>query len=261
MTSALYAARTGLDAQDARMRVISNNLANVNTTGFKRDRASFESLLYVNSRPAGAQSTQDSQYATGVSIGTGVRIAATERILTQGSLVSTENPTDMAINGNGFFQVRLPDGTTGYTRDGSFSLTSEGRLVTDAGYTLLPDITVPQGAQTLTIGADGTISVTLQGAAQPTQLGQLQLASFINPAGLQPMGQNMYGETAASGSAQVGTAGQDGMGGVMQGMLESSNVNMVEELVNMIETQRAYEINSKVISTVDGMLRYVTQNM
>jgi flagellar basal-body rod protein FlgG len=261
MTSALYAARTGLDAQDARMRVISNNLANVNTTGFKRDRASFESLLYVNSRPAGAQSTQDSQYATGVSIGTGVRIAATERILTQGSLVSTENPTDMAINGNGFFQVRMPDGTTGYTRDGSFSLTSEGRLVTDAGYTLLPDITVPQGAQTLTIGADGTISVTLQGAAQPTQLGQLQLASFINPAGLQPMGQNMYGETAASGSAQVGSAGQDGLGGIMQGMLESSNVNMVEELVNMIETQRAYEINSKVISTVDGMLRYVTQNM
>jgi flagellar basal-body rod protein FlgG len=261
MTSALYAARTGLDAQDARMRVISNNLANVNTTGFKRDRASFESLLYVNSRPAGAQSTQDSQYATGVSIGTGVRIAATERILTQGSLVSTENPTDMAINGNGFFQVRMPDGTTGYTRDGSFSMTSEGRLVTDAGYTLLPDITVPQGAQTLTIGADGTISVTLQGAAQPTQLGQLQLASFINPAGLQPMGQNMYGETAASGSAQVGTAGQDGLGGIMQGMLESSNVNMVEELVNMIETQRAYEINSKVISTVDGMLRYVTQNM
>lgn len=243
------------------MRVISNNLANVNTTGFKRDRASFESLLYVNSRPAGAQSTQESQYATGVSIGTGVRIAATERILTQGSLVSTENPTDMAINGNGFFQVRMPDGTTGYTRDGSFSLTSEGRLVTDAGYTLLPDITVPQGAQTLTIGADGTISVTLQGASQPTQLGQVQLASFINPAGLQPMGQNIFGETAASGSAQVGTAGQDGLGGVMQGMLESSNVNMVEELVNMIETQRAYEINSKVISTVDGMLRYVTQNM
>lgn len=261
MTSALYAARTGLDAQDMRMRVISNNLANVNTTGFKRDRAAFESLLYINSRPAGALNTQDAQYATGVNIGTGVRVSATERIQTQGSLTSTDNPTDIAINGNGFFQVRLPNGTTGYTRDGSFTLTAEGKMVTAAGYALVPDITIPQGSQTITIGADGTISVTLQGQAQPSQLGQLQTASFINPAGLQPMGQNLYGETAASGAAQIGTPGQDGLGSVTQGMLESSNVNMVEELVNMIETQRAYEINSKVISTVDGMLQYVTQNI
>ncbi len=261
MTSALYAARTGLDAQDMRMRVISNNLANVNTTGFKKDRAAFESLLYINSRSPGAQSTQDSQYATGVNIGTGVRVAATERIQTQGSLTSTDNPTDMAINGNGFFQVTMSGGTTAYTRDGSFSLTSEGRLVTDAGYPLVPDITIPQGAQTITVGPDGTLSVTLQGESQPTVLGQIQTASFINPAGLQPLGQNLFAETAGSGGAQVGTPGQNGLGAITQGMLESSNVNMVEELVNMIETQRAYEINSKVISTVDGMLRYVTQNM
>jgi flagellar basal-body rod protein FlgG len=261
MTSALHTARSGLDAQDMRMQVISNNLANVNTTGFKRDRAEFESLLYQNYKQAGAQSSQNSTYATGLNIGTGVKVTGTERLLEQGSLQQTANPTDMAVDGQGFFQVLRPDGQTVYTRDGSFKLSSEGKLVTQEGYALQPDITIPQGAQTLTIGKDGTVSVTLQGDANPSQIGQVQLANFLNPAGLQPLGGNMFAETASSGSPLVGTPGADGLGNVNQNMLESSNVNMVEEMVNMIETQRAYEINSKVINTVDGMMQYVTQNL
>jgi flagellar basal-body rod protein FlgG len=261
MSSALHTARSGLDAQDMRMRVISNNLANVNTTGFKRDRAEFQSLMYQNYRQAGANSEQSTQYATGLNIGTGVRIVGTERINTQGSMQSTDNPTDMAINGSGYFQVLKPDGTITYTRDGSFTVSAEGLLVTNDGYPLQPDITIPEGAQSLTIGKDGTVSIVNPGDAAPSQIGQIQVANFLNPAGLQPLGDNLFAETAASGAPIVGTPGVDGLGEINQNMLETSNVNMVEEMVNMIETQRAYEVNSKVISTVDGMMQYVTQNL
>lgn len=261
MTSALHTARSGLDAQDMRMRVISNNLANVNTTGFKRDRAEFETLMYQNYKQAGASSDQTNQYATGLNVGTGVRVVGTERINTQGSMQATDNPTDMAINGAGFFQVLKPDGSMAYTRDGSFAVSSEGRLVTNDGYPLQPDITIPQGAKSLTVGKDGVVTVTLAGESQSTQLGQIQIVNFLNPAGLQPLGDNLFAETTASGAPQEGTPGIDGLGEINQNMLETSNVNMVEELVNMIETQRAYEVNSKVISTVDGMMQYVTQNL
>ena len=261
MTSALHTARSGLDAQDMRMRVISNNLANVNTTGFKRDRAEFETLMYQNYKQAGANSDQTNQYATGLNIGTGVKVVGTERINTQGAMQATDNPTDMAINGQGFFQVQKPDGSTAYTRDGSFSVSSEGRLVTNDGYPLQPDINIPEGAQSLTIGKDGTVTVMVPGDTQPSQIGQIELVNFLNPAGLQPLGDDLFAETAASGAPQAGTPGIDGLGEISQNMLETSNVNMVEELVNMIETQRAYEVNSKVISTVDGMMQYATQNM
>jgi flagellar basal-body rod protein FlgG len=261
MTSALHIARSGLDAEDMRMRVISNNLANVNTTGFKRDRANFESLMYQNYRQAGAPSSQDSQLPTGLNIGTGVRIAGTERMHMQGTMSTTGNSLDVALDGPGFFQVLSPDGTTAYTRDGSFHLSDDGRLVTSNGLSVQPEISLPQGTQNITVGTDGTVSVTLPGDPAATQVGTLTVATFINDAGLQPVGDNLYTETAASGSAQVGTAGLEGRGRIQQGMLEASNVNVVEELVNMIETQRAYEVNSKVISTVDDMLRYVTQNM
>lgn len=261
MSSALHTARSGLDAQDMRMKVISNNLANVNTTGFKRDRADFETLMYQNVRQAGAASTQETQLANGMNIGTGVRVTGTERIYTQGSLVTTDRALDMAIEGDGFFQIEMPDGRTGYTRDGSFTVDGEGRLVTSEGYPVSPAISIPQGAASITIGNDGTISATMPGETAATQIGQLQTASFLNPSGLQPIGQNLLVETAASGAPQVGTPAQDGLGRIAQGSLEASNVNMVEELVNMIETQRAYEINSKVINAVDGMLQYVNQNL
>jgi flagellar basal-body rod protein FlgG len=261
MTSALHIARSGIDAQDMRMRVISNNLANVNTTGFKRDRADFESLMYQNLRQAGAPSSQGNQLANGLNIGTGVRIAGTERMHTQGTMSTTGNSLDVALDGPGFFQVLMPDGGTAYTRDGALRLSDEGRLVTSNGLPIQPETTLPQGTQNISIGTDGTISVTLPGDPAPSQIGTLTLATFINDAGLQPIGDNLFTETAASGAAQVGVPGLEGRGRVQQGMLEASNVNVVEELVNMIETQRAYEVNSKVISTVDDMLRYVTQNI
>ncbi len=261
MSAALHTARSGLDAQDMRMRVISNNLANVNTTGFKRDRPDFETLMYQNVRQAGAQSSQQSQLANGMNVGTGVKVVGTERIYTQGSMVTTERSLDVAINGDGFFQVEMPDGKTGYTRAGNFAMDSEGKIVTSEGYAVTPAITIPKGAQSLTIGSDGTVSAQLAGETSSTQLGQIQTASFVNPSGLQPVGQNLLTETSASGSPQVGTPGEDGLGSLSQNSLEASNVNMVEELVDMIETQRAYEINSKVINTVDGMMQYVTQNL
>jgi flagellar basal-body rod protein FlgG len=261
MTSALHTARSGLDAQDTRMKVIANNLANVNTTGFKRDRADFETLMYQNVRQAGAQSSQETQLANGMNVGTGVRVTGTERIYTQGSMLNTERPLDMAVEGEGFFQVELPDGRTGYTRDGSFQKDAEGRLVTSEGYPVSPAITIPEGVQSLSVGRDGTVSVMLAGETEANQIGQIQVASFLNPAGLQPIGQNLLVETSASGAPNVGAPGADGLGTIAQGSLEASNVNMVEELVSMIETQRAYEINSKVINAVDGMMQYVTQNL
>ncbi len=261
MDASLWVAKTGLDAQQTRMNVISNNLANVNTTGFKRDRAVFEDLLYQNIRQAGGQTGADTQAATGFQLGTGVRVMATEKIVAQGNMQTTENSLDIAIAGDGYFQIAQPDGTIAYTRDGNFNLDNAGQIVTSSGQLLQPAITVPANASSVTIGQDGTVSVELQAGGGAQVLGQLQMARFINAAGLQSMGQNLLKETPASGAPQVGNPGADGMGILMQGALESSNVNVVEEMVSMIETQRAYEINSKAISTVDGMLQYLNNNL
>jgi flagellar basal-body rod protein FlgG len=261
MNSALWAAKTGLDAQQTRMSVISHNLANVNTTGFKKDRAVFEDLLYQNVKQVGGSTSQDTVAPTGLSIGTGVRVVATEKNYTQGGMTNTGNSLDVAINGRGFFQVLLPDGSFGYTRDGSFKMSAEGELVTSSGYHVQPGITIPAGAQSVTIGTDGIVSAQLAGQSAPTQIGTLQLTDFVNPAGLQPRGENMVVESAASGPAQTSTAGLNGLGTLQQGSLEGSNVNVVEELVNMIETQRAYEMNSKAISTTDQMLQYASNNL
>jgi flagellar basal-body rod protein FlgG len=261
MNPALWAAKTGLDAQQTRMAVVSNNLANVNTTGFKKSRAVFEDLLYQNVTQVGAATSQNTQAASGLELGTGVRVVATEKTYTQGNLSQTGNAMDLAINGRGFFQVLLPDGTLGYTRAGDFQLNASGQLVTSSGYTLQPAISIPQGAQSVTIGNDGTVSVQLAGQSAPTTVGSLQLADFVNPAGLQPRGENLLTESAASGTAQTSNPGQNGLGTLLQGSVESSNVNVVEEMVNMIETQRAYEMNTKAIETTDQMLQYLSSNL
>jgi flagellar basal-body rod protein FlgG len=261
MTPALWAAKTGLDAQQTRIAVTSNNLANVSTSGFKKSRGVFEDLIYQNVKQVGASTSQDTQAPSGLSLGTGVRVVATEKVYTQGSLVQTGNSLDLAVQGRGFFQILLPDGTLGYTRDGSFQLNSQGQLVTSSGYTVQPGINIPQGAQSIAIGNDGVVSVSVAGQATPTQVGTLQLTDFVNPAGLQPRGENILLESAASGAAQSGTPGLNGLGSLAQGTLEGSNVNVVEELVNMIETQRAYEMNSKAIQTVDRMLEFAAQNL
>ncbi len=260
MNRALWVAKTGLEAQDMRLSTITNNLANVSTTGFKRDRANFEDLLYQNVRQVGAQNTQDTQLPSGLNLGTGVRIVGTQKIFTQGNLTQTENALDMAIEKRGFFQVLLPDGTIGYTRDGSFQLDNNGQIVTSSGHPLQPPINIPADAQSITIGASGIVTVATP-ANPAVNLGQLQTADFVNPAGLQAIGQNIYVESAASGNPQVGIPGQNGLGSIIQGMLETSNVKIVEEMVNMIETQRAFEMNSKGVSTVDQMLQYLNQNV
>jgi flagellar basal-body rod protein FlgG len=259
MIKSLWISKTGLDAQQTQLDVISNNLANVGTTGFKRARVAFEDLLYQNVRQAGANSSQQTQLPTGLQIGTGVRAVATPRMFTQGNLQQTGNQFDLAINGQGFFQIQLPDGTTAYTRDGSFHVDANGGLVTASGFALVPAITVPPNAQSVTIGQDGTVSVTLPGQAAPQNIGSIQLATFQNPAGLESRGQNLFVETAASGTASANTPGTNGLGLLQQGYLETSNVNVVEELVSMIQTQRAYEINSKAIQTSDQMLGRLAQ--
>ena len=261
MDSALWAAKTGLEAQQTRMAVTANNLANVNTTGFKRGRVAFEDLMYQNVRQVGATGAQDTLLPTGINIGTGSRVVATEKMFTQGSMQITNNQLDVAINGRGFFQVALPDGTTAYTRDGSFKVNAQGELVTSSGYRIQPTISISEVAVSVTVGTDGAVSVQLAGQASPNQVGTLQLADFVNPAGLQARGENLFLESAASGPAQAGTAGVNGLGVLQQGALEASNVNVVEELVSMIETQRAYEMNSKAISTTDKMLEYLTQRL
>lgn len=261
MNPALWIAKTGLEAQQTRMSVVSNNLANVNTTGFKRGRAEFEDLLYQNVRQVGAQSSQDTRLPSGLMLGKGVRTVATEKLFTQGSVVQTGKDLDIAINGRGFLQVLLPDGNLAYTRAGSFQLNDQGQLVTPNGYLLQPEITVAQNAQAVSIGTDGTVTMKLPGQAEPSQAGTLELVDFVNPAGLQPIGENLYTESAASGGPQADVPGTNGLGTLVQGALESSNVNIVEELVNMIETQRAYEMNSKAIATVDQMLQYVNNNL
>ena len=258
---ALWIAKTGLDAQQTRMAVVSNNLANVSTTGFKKGRAVFEDLVYQNVRQAGGQQAQDAEMPSGLYLGTGSRVVATEKMFTQGNIQQTENAFDLAILGRGFFQIQLPDGTVSYTRDGSFQVNSDGQMVTSSGYQVQPNINIPQGAQSVTVGRDGTVSVRLPGQPEPVQVGLLQLADFINPAGLEPLGENLFVETGASGPALEGNPGINGLGGLAQGSLESSNVNVVEELVNMIETQRAYEMNSKAISSSDEMLRYINNNL
>ncbi|HSP01166.1 MAG TPA: flagellar basal-body rod protein FlgG [Thioalkalivibrio sp.] len=261
MNKALWIAKTGLDAQQTRMSVISNNLANVNTTGFKKGRAVFQDLIYQTVRQAGAQAAQDTELPSGLMLGTGVRTVATEKMFTQGNVTQTENSMDMAIEGRGFFQILMPDGNVAYTRDGSFQMNSDGQLVTSGGYEVQPGIVIPEGTQSLSVAEDGAVSATVAGNVAPVVVGNLQLADFINPAGLQPIGQNLFTETAASGAPQAGNPGLDGRGRLLQGFLESSNVNTVEELVNMIETQRAYEMNSKAISTADSMLQYVNNNL
>jgi flagellar basal-body rod protein FlgG len=261
MNPALWAAKTGLDAQQTRMSVTSHNLANVNTTGFKKGRAVFEDLLYQNVRQVGGSTSQDTVAPTGLSLGTGVRIVATEKEYTQGNMQTTGNGLDIAVNGRGFLQVLLPDGTMGYTRDGNLEISPQGELVTSSGYRVQPGITIPDGVQSITIGKDGVVTAKLDGDAQPTQIGTLQLVDFINPSGLQPKGENLLVESAASGAPQIGTPGLNGLGYIEQGSLEASNVNVVEELVNMIETQRAYEMNSKAISTTDQMLSYLTNQL
>ncbi|MBT9540524.1 flagellar basal-body rod protein FlgG [Thiobacillus sp.] len=259
MIRSLWISKTGLDAQQTQMDVISNNLANVSTAGFKRARAVFEDLLYQTIRQPGAQSSEQTQLPSGLQLGTGVKPVATERIFTQGNLQQTGNAKDVAIQGQGFFQVLMPDGTTSYTRDGSFQVDSNGQLVTASGYAVQPAITLPADTQSLTIAMDGTVSITQAGSSTPVTVGNLQLATFINPAGLQSLGQNLYAETAASGTPNTNTPGSNGAGTLNQGYIETSNVNVVEELVNMIQTQRAYEINSKAITTSDEMLQRLTQ--
>lgn len=261
MNPALWISKTGIDAQQTRMAVIANNLANVSTTGFKRGRAVFEDLLYQNIRQVGGQSSQATQLPTGFSLGAGVRTVATEKLHTQGNLIKTENSLDMAVSGQGFFQVLKPDGTIAYTRDGSFQVDSAGQVVTSSGYPLQPSITVPADTISVTVGIDGVVSALVAGNTSASTIGDIQFASFINPAGLQPEGENLYLESPSSGTPQTGTPGQTGLGTVIQGFLESSNVNVVEELVNMIEAQRAYEMNSKAISAVDQMLQFATQNL
>ncbi len=257
----LWIAKTGLDAQQTRMSVIANNLANVNTTGFKRDRAAFEDLIYLNVRQVGAQSSEDTELPSGLMVGTGVRTAATQKIHNQGNILQTNNSFDFAIQGSGFLQILHPDGSIVYTRDGSFNLDSTGQIVNANGYALEPAITVPANTLSVTIGSDGVVSALVAGNTTPSQIGTIQLSQFINPAGLEPIGDNLFRESASSGGPQTGNPGEDGLGTLLQGALESSNVNVVEELVNMIETQRAYEMNSKAISTTDQMLSYLSNQL
>lgn len=259
MIRSLWISKTGLDAQQMQLDTITHNLANVGTNGYKRAHAQFEDLLYQNLRQSGAQETQENTLPAGLQLGTGVRPVGTSRNFAQGNLNRTENPLDVAINGNGFLQVQMPDGTTSYTRDGALRVDAQGQLVTANGYPIAPAIAVPPNAASVTIGADGVVSALVPGNAAPVQVGQLQTATFVNPAGLDPAGQNLFRETAASGAPTVGAPGVNGHGTISQGYVETSNVNVVEELVSMIQTQRAYEINSKAIQTSDQMLARLSQ--
>ncbi|MCW8878753.1 MAG: flagellar basal-body rod protein FlgG [Kangiellaceae bacterium] len=262
MHPALWISKTGLEAQTKDLAVISNNLANAGTVGFKKSRVAFEDLFYQNLRQPGAQASADTRIPSGLQIGTGVKVVSTQKIHTQGSFQTTDNQLDMAIQGSGFFQVLLPDGTTAYSRAGNFSRDENGQIVTQgSGYVLQPALTIPQTAISLDIAVDGTVSVQEQGNAAPTILGNIQLADFVNPSGLQPIGENLFLETGSSGAPVVGTPGLDGLGSVRGGMIETSNVSTVEELVSMIETQRTYETNAKVLSAVDQMLQFINQTL
>jgi flagellar basal-body rod protein FlgG len=259
MMRSLSISKTGMEAQQTQLDHISNNLANSGTNGYKRSHAVFEDLMYQTLRQSGANSSEQTQLPTGLQVGLGTRAVATSRQFSQGSLQQTTNNLDVAIKGSGFFQIQMPDGTTGYSRDGAFQVDAQGQLVTSNGYTVQPGITIPANAQTVTIGADGTVTVALPGQATPQNIGQIQTASFVNPAGLEPRGQNLYAETASSGTPNAGAPGSNGLGSLAQGFVEGSNVNVVEELVAMIQTQRAYELNSKAIQTSDQMLQRLAQ--
>jgi len=261
MDRALWISKTGLEAQQTKMAVISNNLANVSTTGFKKGRAIFEDLLYQNVRQAGGQTSENTYLPSGLMLGSGVRTVATEKIHTQGNSTQTDNSTDLAIVGRGFFQILMPDGGIAYTRDGGFKLNAQGSLVTSSGHPLQPALQAPPNALSITIGSDGVVTAAVPGTEALTQVGTVQIADFVNPSGLQSIGENLYKQTVASGAPLAGVPGTDGLGTVQQGALESSNVSVVSELVDMIETQRAYEMNSKSIQAVDGMLRFLTNNL
>lgn len=262
MHPALWIGKTGLDAAQTDVSVISNNLANASTVGFKKDRAIFEDLLYQNINQPGGRSTADTQLPSGLMVGAGSKVVATQKAHTQGNLLTTENSLDMSIQGRGFFEILQPDGTLAYTRNGQFTLNDQGQIVTPgAGFLLQPNINIPPDAQSITISQDGEVSATLRGQAQPQVVGQISLTDFINPTGLQPIGQNLYVETAVSGLPLQGVPGLQGLGSIIQGALETSNVNVTEELVNLIESQRLYEMNSKVISSVDQMLGQVIQQL
>jgi flagellar basal-body rod protein FlgG len=259
MMRSLWTSKTGMEAQQTQLDAIAHNLANASTNGYKRSSVVFEDLIYQNLRQAGANSSEQTTLPTGLQVGLGTRAVANVRSFTQGNLQQSSNPLDMAVQGNGFFEIQMPDGTAGYTRDGSFQVNAQGQLVTNNGYLVNPGITIPTNAQSVTIGTDGTVSVTLPGQATPQSVGQLQLVSFVNPAGLDPKGQNLFAETAASGTPNAGAPGTNGLGTVRQGFVETSNVNVVEELIGMIQTQRAYELNSKAIQTSDQMLQKLGQ--
>jgi flagellar basal-body rod protein FlgG len=259
MLRSLYIAETGMNAQQTQMDIISNNLANLSTTGFKGSRAVFQDLIYQTISQPGAQSTQQTQIPSGMQVGTGVQLIATERLQTQGNLTQTGNTLDLAIQGAGFFQVLMPDGTTSYTRDGSFQQNNQGQVVTASGYPVQPAITIPSNATSVTVGTDGTVTATTSGSTTPVTIGTLQLAMFINPTGLQSQGNNLYQQTASSGTPTVTTPGTNASGTLNQGFVESSNVNVVEEMVNMIQTQRAYEITSQAITAGNQMLQKLEQ--
>jgi flagellar basal-body rod protein FlgG len=259
MLRSLWIAKTGMEGQQTKLDTISNNLANVGTNGYKRAGVVFEDLMYQNLRAAGSATSEQSQLPTGLQVGLGSRVAASTRNFAQGALQQTSNDLDVAIKGNGFFQVQMPDGTTAYSRDGAFQVDANGTLVTSAGHPVQPAINIPANAQAVVINPDGTVMATIPGQVAPQTLGQFQLVSFINPAGLDPKGGNLFGETAASGTPNAGAPNTNGLGALQRGFLEGSNVNVVEELVNMIATQRAYELNSKAIQTSDQMLQKLGQ--
>jgi len=259
MMRSLWISKTGMEAQQTQLDHISNNLANAATNGYKKSHAVFEDLMYQNLRQTGANSTEQTTLPTGLQVGLGTRAVATSRSFTQGNLQQSGNSLDLAIRGNGFFEIQMPDGTTGYTRDGAFQVNAQGQVVTSNGFLLQPGITIPANAQSITVGQDGTVSVAVPGQTAPQTVGQLQLTNFVNPAGLEPRGQNLYTETAASGTPTTGAPGLESRGAIQQGFVETSNVNTVEELVGMIQTQRAYELNSKAIQTSDQMLQRLAQ--
>jgi flagellar basal-body rod protein FlgG len=261
MNQSLWIGKTGLTAQDTQLASIANNLSNAATVGYKRDRVVFEDLLYQVNRQPGAQSSQNTQLPSGMQIGTGVRVIGTQKEFTEGSVQVTDGALDLAIVGRGFFEVLTPEGDSAYTRNGQFQINSDGDIVTSRGMILQPGITIPQDAQTITISTDGLVEATIQGQPDPVTLGNIQTVDFVNPAGLLAEGGNLFSETNASGSPTAGTPGSSGLGRIEQGTLENSNVDVVEELVNMITTQRTYEMNSKVLSTADQMLQFISQQL